>query len=326
MTISSKITKKEDGDRVVLRLNPYIIKNYNMQDAGNAFEGWACAIRCKENKDVILDIDLGINEENIDVLRLKTEEYAGHGNGHICRFFYRVIKFKQQYDWFSVSEYLKPILNDFENYLTADDIYFVNNPPTKDAEDNCHKENIVESKLAEKGKLKDILGEAVNIGEEVYRQLPVGLFVGKKSKDNSVFTYGHSAIDLWSIHEDTISIVELKAKNRMIGIITEIFFYVNYINDFINPKCPYRFELAEPTEGKSSDSNRGYLKLYDKIKTGNLKNVVGIMLADDGDRFHPCIDQKLIDIMDRNSANFKYKLAMYHVPDFNIEKSKIDIK
>jgi hypothetical protein len=130
---------------------------------------------------------------------------------------------------------LRNVIKDFEKYLESE--VFVNNPPTKDASDNDYKENLVESKLSEGGALKEIIGGIVD--EEVYRQLPVGLFVKKKSKETSIFTYGHSAIDLWSIKDDILSIIELKAKNRMIGIITEIFFYVNYMNDFVNPQSQY---------------------------------------------------------------------------------------
>lgn len=315
--ISEKITRIDNGNSVTLLLNGNTIKDENMQMAGNAFEGWACAIKAIEDKDVVLDV----KKETIDVLRLNKNEYTGSGTGHICRFLYRVIKFQNQYDkWFSISGDLKEIAKNFNDYLNAKDNFFVNNPPTKDAEDNCKMENFIESKLAERGKLKEIIGNTID--DEVYRQLPVGLFVKEKSKDNSIFTYGHSAIDLWSIKDDTINIVELKAKNKMIGIITEIFFYVNYMNDFINPKNQYRFEFAKPLEKDTLDNNRGYFKLYTSVKNEKIKNVVGIMLADDEDGFHTYIDQSVIDVMRDNKANLQYMIEMYHIPDFNICKSK----
>ncbi|WP_027204368.1 hypothetical protein [Butyrivibrio fibrisolvens] len=314
--ISEKITRIDNGNTVSLLLNGNIIKDENMQMAGNAFEGWACAIRAIENKKVFL----AVKEETIDILRLKKDEYAGRDNGHICRFLYRVIKFQDQYNnWFSISEDLKEIVDGFKDYLSAKDSFFVNNPPTKDAEDNSNKENIIESKLAERGKLKEIIGDTID--DEVYRQLPVGLFAIEKSKENSIFTYGHSAIDLWSIKDDTISIVELKTKNKMIGIITEIFFYANYINDFINPESQYRFEFSKPVEEDTIDSNRGYIKLYTSVKNKKIKKVIGIMLADDEDGFHTYIDQSVINVMNDNKANLKYIPRMYHIPDFNIVKS-----
>lgn len=314
--ISEKITRIDNGNTVSLLLNGNIIKDENMQMAGNAFEGWACAIWAIENKKVFL----AVKEETIDILRLKKDEYAGRDNGHICRFLYRVIKFQDQYNnWFSISEDLKEIVDGFKDYLSAKDSFFVNNPPTKDAEDNSNKENIIESKLAERGKLKEIIGDTID--DEVYRQLPVGLFAKEKSKENSIFTYGHSAIDLWSIKDDTISIVELKTKNKMIGIITEIFFYANYINDFINPESQYRFEFSKPVEEDTIDSNRGYIKLYTSVKNKKIKKVIGIMLADDEDGFHTYIDQSVINVMNDNKAKLKYIPRMYHIPDFNIVKS-----
>lgn len=317
VSVSKKITRSGNGDSVTLLLNGKTIKDDNMQMAGNAFEGWAFAIKARENKKVILDV----KKDTIDILRLNKNEYSGCGNGHICRFLYRVIKFQNQYgNWFSISDDLEKIVKNFNEYLIDKDNFFVNNPPTKDAEDNSNKENLIESKLAERGKLKEIIDDTID--DEVYRQLPVGLFAQDKCIENSVFTYGHSAIDLWSIKDDTISIVELKAKNKMIGIITEIFFYVNYINDFINPKSQYRFEVSKPAEEDTLDSNRGYLKLYTSVKKKEIKKVVGILLADDEDGFHTYIDQSLLNVMNDNKEKLNYRKEMYHIPDFNIVKSK----
>ena len=316
LRLSKKITRDDSGNCVILKLNGKTIKEDNMQTASNAFEGWACAIRAKENKEVVLDVD----KETISEICLNDSEYTAAGNGHICRFLYRVIKFQEQYKWFSLTENLKGIVKDFNDYLSKKDISFVNNPPTKDAEDNSNKENLIESKLAEKQKLREIIGDTID--SDVYRQLPVGLFVNEKSKDNAIFTCGHSAIDLWSIKDDTISIVELKAKNRMIGIITEIFFYVNYMNDFISPRSQYRFEFAKPLKYSQDSDDRGYSKLYDSTKNEEIKKVVGIMLADDEDGFHTYIDQSVIDVMNDNEAKLKYMRAMYHITDFSIIKSK----
>ena len=58
----------------------------------------------------------------------------------------------------------------------------------------------------------------------VGRQLPVGLFEGTKAKAHMVFTGGTSAADFWAVDGDTIKVYELKSKNPMVGIITEIFF------------------------------------------------------------------------------------------------------
>ena len=125
--VSEKIKRSCNENSVTLILDGNTIKNENMQVPGNAFEGWACAIRAFEKKEVLLDI----SKETIDTIRLNENEYAGLENGHICRFLYRVIKFKSQYDkWFSISDDLRNVIKDFEKYLESK--VFVNNPPTKD--------------------------------------------------------------------------------------------------------------------------------------------------------------------------------------------------
>lgn len=120
-------------------------------------------------------------------------------------------------------------------------------------------ENAVEAKLAEDGILRGVIGD---IGEgNVYRQLPAGLFEESVARDNAVFTGGKSAIDLWSVNGNTINIIELKTNNPMIGIVTEIFFYSNYVYDLVSKDG--LFSLNEQVKG--GKSHRGYEDLL-KLK------------------------------------------------------------
>ena len=133
--------------------------------------------------------------------------------------------------------------------------------------DANNNENKVEAEFANKGIRKFIL-EDTDIGDnEVYRQLPVGLFRMKAgrtkgtyncSKDTMVFTGGESAIDLWTWQDKSFKVIELKTENPMIGIITEIFFYSNYMYDFLirEWKKDVGFKLNEQYLKNKDD--RGY--------------------------------------------------------------------
>lgn len=117
---------------------------------------------------------------------------------------------------------------------------------------------------------KDILG--LSSGTTIDRQLPVSLFDATKSNTTGVFTGGKSAIDFWAVDGDTINVYELKSDNPMVGIITEIFFYSNYVHDvFISKSLDH---------GKGSvEIEDGTYRSYDKIKGNKGKQVKGIMLS-----------------------------------------------
>ena len=292
-----------EDDRVTLKLDTSKIMEDNMQDGGNAFEGWAIVAHiCSGYKDVILDV----NEDKDYCLLDYKGKYVKHG--HWCRFLYRAKRFSEQYTWFKLSDEhkLEDIANDFVGFLEKNT--FINNVPTKEAEetDRITDENNVEAKLAEGSKLQDILKNTVNLdigSGQVHRQLPVGLFKEKKERDTAIFTNGHSAIDLWNRNDNTINVVELKTHNRMIGIITEIFFYSNYMLDLVSENG--LFEIAK------GGTERG----YNELEKG-LKNVNGILLADDDKNggFYPCVDDEVIMILKENGKdNLDYYKANYHV-------------
>ncbi|WP_026512168.1 hypothetical protein [Butyrivibrio sp. LC3010] len=295
-----------DEKNITVELKYELIKKHNMQVAGNAFEGWAIAIHM-----VFSDM----------IVRLSVDLYpdAGLMKGHWARFIYRAMKFSEQYEWFRVSEELASIIKTFKTDL--DEKVLVNNIPTQDAK--CIGEDIeagleseVEDKLARRGILHSYLPSYVGIDQEIHRQLPVGLFeindnMEKIGKKNAWFTYGHSAIDLWNINGDAINVIELKARNRMIGIVTEIFFYTNFVYDFVMNKKTTGFIMSDIPEGVNENELRGYSELY-KSK-GKIRKVNGIMLVDD-DNYHPCVTKDILVILnDNGKGDLNYFRESYHL-------------
>lgn len=284
--IPKSITIDSKDNIVTISLNGKKVVEDNMQVTGNAFEGWAIVARVCSKKNVKLSVD--------GYISFPTDGFIGHG--HYSRFIYRIMKFKEQYSWFEVDDCLQKEIENFQNFIKSN--ILVNNTPTKEAEGTDRiDENSVEKKLGEDGILRTVLGDNPNIGiGQVHRQLPVGLFCKEKSKHTSVFTYGHSAIDLWNKNGDTINVVELKYNNNMIGIITEIFFYSNYMLDLVGERGV--FSLAE------GEDCRGYSELKKGITSVN-----GIMLAN---KYHPCVNNGTLKVLNDNSnKSLKYYLAEY---------------
>lgn len=241
----------------------------------------------------------------LDVKDIKEADYDGKlpKNGHWGRFLYRILKFSEQYkDWFKLSEKLENLKDKFKTYL--DSHTFVTSAPDKEANDNLddlknNLESYIEYVFWDSYRAqRDIL--KLDRGAIVGRQLPVSLFEGTKLNTNGVFTWGKSAVDFWALDGDTINVYELKVNNPMVGIITEIFFYSNYIHDV------FIAGYLNHTKGKVSHKTDVQLRNYDKI-TG--KKVQGIMISnrrDDDKGWHTSLDEltrrKITDIMNTNDT------------------------
>lgn len=285
----------------------------NMQDNAAAFEAWCFIIKAYtniKNLKIMLDIDGVVNDRYVDGIP---------SNGHLGRFLYRILKFKEQYGkWFFLSDELEDMRKNFADFLSSGK--FVNNEPSKEAEDDedaLGTEGYVEKRFCDDDSLgKLILGFS---GENVVmnRQLPVGLFKDKKSVENSIFTGKKSAIDFWLLDGNEFNIYELKAKNKMVGILTEIIFYSNYVRDVYWHKklqkesCNVRLESPETT-------NRDYDKLC-SISNG-ISKITGWLLADE---FHPLITEDVINIMNDNGikSELQYDKKQYDLTiDINVHK------
>lgn len=269
----------------------------NMQDNRACFEAWCLIIKAKAS-----DSDLKIE---LDVKDITEADYDGNlpKNGHLGRFLYRILKFREQYkDWFKLSEKLENLKDKFKTYL--DSHTFVTCAPDKEANDNLddlknNLESYIEYVFWDSYRAqRDIL--KLDRGAIVGRQLPVSLFEGTKLNTNGVFTWGKSAVDFWALDGDTINVYELKVNNPMVGIITEIFFYSNYIHDV------FIAGYLNHTKGMVSHKTDVQLRNYDKI-TG--KKVQGIMISnrrDDDKGWHTSLDEltrrKITDIMNTNDT------------------------
>lgn len=286
----------------------------NMQDNAAAFEAWCFIIKAKTSID-----DLKIK---LDVEGLTSDMYDKDipSTGHFGRFLYRILKFKEQYGtWFFLSDELEDMRKNFADFLSSGK--FVNNEPSKEAEDDedaLGTEGYVEKRFCDDDSLgKLILGFS---GENVVinRQLPVGLFKGEKSDGTAVFTGKKSAIDFWLLYNNELNIYELKANNKMVGILTEIFFYSNYMRDV------YWHNSLETKQNvricNTQKTDRSYNKLCNGIK--NITKITGCILADE---FHPLITDTVISIMNHNGTEneLQYDKKQYDLKiDIQVHKKE----
>lgn len=284
----------------------------NMQDNAAAFEAWCFIIKAYtniKNLNIMLDIDGVVNDR-----------YVGGrpSNGHLGRFLYRILKFKEQYGtWFSLSDELEAMRKSFAEFLSSGK--FVNNEPSKEAEDDedvLGTEGYIETRFcADNSRGKMILGfENKDVVRN--RQLPVGLFEKEKSDGTAVFTGKKSAIDFWVLDGNEFNIYELKAKNKMVGILTEIFFYSNYMRDVYWHKSLETKRNVEILNPQKTD--RSYDKLCDGIN--NITKITGWILADE---FHSLIKDDVINMMNDNGikSELQYDKKQYDLTiDINVHK------
>lgn len=268
----------------------------NMQTDTAAFEAWALILRAhyRDNINIRLTLKEGVTLPDGDVL-------SGKKYGHYNRFLYRVMKFQEQYGWFKIDDdqhgLIQAIKNFEAEYTTKS---FCNNVPTDDASDNpSNLEGMVEAAFAkdagEPGEpyIKRLTSARGVDLEFACRQLPVGLFLGEHSSDHTrVFTGNHSAIDLWGLSKDRTKLViyELKTLNKMVGIITELMFYANYMYDMYIEKS--HFKPLSPK--KSKKDWRGYQKLFD---ADNLAKIQAYMLTDG---LHPLVTPEVLNEMNKS--------------------------
>lgn len=284
----------------------------NMQDNAAAFEAWCFIIKAKTSID-----DLIIK---LDVEGLTSDMYDKDipSTGHFGRFLYRILKFKEQYaTWFSLSDELEAMRKKFADFLSSGK--FVNNEPSKEAEDDeavLGTEGYVEKRFCEDdSRGKKILGfKGKNV--VMNRQLPVGLFKDEKSDATAVFTGKKSAIDFWLLYKNELNIYELKAKNKMVGILTEIFFYSNYMRDVYWHKSLETKRNVEILNTQKTDRS------YDKLCKGinNITKIKGWILSDE---FHSLITDVVINIMNDNGikSELQYDKKQYDLTiDINVHK------
>ncbi len=295
----------------------------NMQDDAAAFEGWALVIYTYFAQKRDFKIQLALKEEALEKIQkfMKMGKCLGE-RGHYYRFLYRALRFSEQYTWFCLEEKLGNIVKSFDDYLKSD-IIFTNNYPDGEKEistTGCENENYIEDLFSDISWQESVEGKKIceKFGMPIYRQLPVGLFAKEKKTENSIFTGKKSAIDLWCNNDESITIFELKWKNKMIGIITELFFYCNYMKDMYGTRgdeSQYHFvsHMVDLNRIRNRKKYRGY---YD-ICGRKFEQINGYMLFDTGN-LHQAITENLLKEMNNaifgdEEASIKYGLIEYTV-------------
>lgn len=271
----------------------------NMQENGAAFEGWALAVYVHyldRKGRVCLDIPENLPEPDESL-------YTKYP--HFSRFLYRAIRFSEQYPWFQLSGRLEALTKAFERFLNR--YHFTNNLPTRPAGVKGKLESVMESRFAgEDSPLRKVLG-----GGRIYRQLPVGLFKETVAEKNHVFTGRTSAVDLWTISGSTLTVVELKAKNKMTGAVTELFFYANYAYDlFVSQSHTFVKNENLNMPKRAVPEDRGYGALL----SASLNQVRGYLLLDP-ESCHPLINGGVLDELNqgRKSPQITYGCLKYEL-------------
>lgn len=256
----------------------------NMQDNSSAFESWSIILR-HYLSDIIgtvtIDWDVPSN--------------LGKGKLNYNRFLYRAKKFADTYDWVKLGN------NDIN--IPSHLVCNCPNGPASDIDKHKHgSEGELECQYV-KSHHSDY--------ERIDHQFPVGIFDNSVSNNNRFATGGKSGIDIWGIKGDTFSLFELKRPdNKPLGILSEIMFYTNIINDLLSNRIKY--EESDKLNNAIKHNYRSFGTFYKKaIVSHEIKRIHSILLASD---FHPLINDGVIEFM--NDSDFLRKSNI----NFSIER------
>ena len=294
----------------------------NMQEDASAIEGWVLVIvgLLKESNVDIKNIEIKTNVRIDEINDYIHNESGDNGRLHLNRLFYRLTKFYEQYkSIFNITITNLPV-GMFSYYETDGRLRYkdmsefnlcVNAPDSESTAQIKHanfdemSETEVELSFVKApkilfNKMKSVFGKTYDV---IDRQLPVGLFDGVKSDETYITTGKKSAIDLWALSEtkDQIVICELKKKskenyNQKVGIISELYFYVNVMHDvFVNKSI---------AQTKKMKSVRSYSEL---LNNKSISNIDGVFLVD---KLHPLITNEVIKLLNKNSKN-NYSVIVY---------------
>lgn len=135
-------------------------------------------------------------------------------------------------------------------------------------------------------------------------QLPIGLFRDTVSKETHYSPGNKSAIDIWAIKNDDLYLFELKKPgNKPLGIISEIMYYTNVINDLLSHRINFeRFEESTNIKKAIQKNYRNFRVFYEAYMNGNIKRINSILLASE---IHPLITEGLLEFVNE-SPRWKY--------------------
>ncbi len=246
----------------------------NMQDNESAFESWAFVLKFYL-KDIINTVTIDWDETSC----------INKNNLHFNRFVYRLTRFVQSYDWaFS----MKPIPQ-LPSTLVCN---FPNGGAANAEEHKEGSEGWIECKYVEKYRKEYGIMD---------HQLPVGIFYDKVSRTTHYTTGQKSAIDIWAIKDGEFYVFELKKPNNIVlGIISELMFYTNIINDIMSHRI--LFQKDAKMQKAINENYRGFGNLYNAYQSGSIQKISAVLLAES---FHPLIKPELLDFIN-DSARLKY--------------------
>lgn len=292
-----KVEQEKRGNFTLTLTEKALTENMQTEDA--CFEACAVILKALGWEKIKLNLDDDAKKLLPDlmekIVNRKENALFESNKWHSLRFLYRALRFSKQYEsWFSLGDNIKGAVNSFEFFLTDNKDKLLNNCPSNSPAKKSPSriESIVEEMLANE-KRNDVFYKAIGQSDreaEVFRQLPVGLFEGSKAKGREIFPSNKAAVDLWTIDVDTVRIVELKAANPMVGVITEAFFYANFVRDLLDEIFAFNAE--------NGDESRGYNKLRNLKKE---TTVQGVMLADS---FDPLITDDVISVLKENGREY----------------------
>ena len=243
----------------------------NMQENEGAFESWAIALKY-HLRDIIetvtIDWDI-VTDDNL----------------HFNRFIYRVAKFVQTYDWVRLADKLCEIPT----------ILVCNCPNGEAADKSAHK-------LDSEGWVEcDFVAKEKKHYDYINHQLPVGLFDNVVKRTTHFATGQKSAIDIWAIRGNEFFIFELKKEDNIsLGIISELMFYTNVMQDLFSHSILYKEDVKLKKAIK--ENYRGFCTLHELYQKGAIRKINAIMLAP---KLHSLITDGLIETINK-SARFNY--------------------
>ena len=272
-------TYKKDEKKLIL-----LVKNKgltaNMQDNEAAFESWAIALKY-------------YLKEYIETITIDWERDFSNGEDgflHYNRFVYRLAKFVQTYSWARSAKTIPAIPT----------MLCCNVGTNEAASADKHSQGLegwLECKYVEEHSMDyDVINH----------QFPVGIFHEKVSDTTHYTTGGKSAIDIWAIKDDCLSIFELKKPgNKDLGIISELMFYTNILDDILSHRIMY--EESKNVEYAVKHDIRGFKKFHEAYEKGTINKIESIFLANN---LHPLLSDGLIDFIN-DSPRWKYKNISY---------------
>lgn len=240
----------------------------NMQSNESAFEGWALCLKAWL-PDLIEKVSIFWNPTTpkSDLL-------------HYERFKYRVWKFIRAYDWaengslFNMDYYGENLKN------------WVVNFPCNEADKEAQGEEAILE--------REYIVNQKEHYDVIDQQLPVGVFNGVVSKASCIMPRGKSQIDIWALRGDTLHIFELKKPNNlMVGIVSELMYYVNIMSDIKNRRIKY------PQDAKNCEY-RNFNILYNSLNSNEIHSIKGHFLAT---ILHPLISPTVISLLNNSHTN-----------------------